>query len=250
MFDRREFLKTVGTLSLVTIAAQQKAFGLAYRGEGAQWAKDMRALSDKLIDRRISAENWQTGVDKIYSQADFAALLRSIDFAAVREGMTIKDDAGNWLSVFIAGLSQSGDVKQIYTKIVGLKGGRTVPPHGHENEVSVFLTLNGEFRLRQWDRRAVNKDSLDIVPVFDGRSLPGQWSSQSEEKTNIHWLTTESEEAFFLSVRVAKIDGTQGGRTRIPVDPDGAEYLGRGVYRAAIMDNDAWWQKYGRKTGV
>jgi hypothetical protein len=101
------------------------------------------------------------------------------------------------------------------------------------------------FRLRQYDRVALGNDSLDIRPVSDGIALPGDWNSQSELKTNVHWLITESAEAFFLSVRVEEVDGKPWGRDRIPIDPDGSESLGSRIYRARIMENDEWWSKYG-----
>jgi hypothetical protein len=241
--NRRHFLKSVGSVALWTTAAQQRAFALRFHSEGLEWARELRRMSDQLLLGQITPDSWQQGVSDIYRQTDFAQLLQSLDFEAVRRGMEIRNNSGTWLSIFVDGLSQRTP-HTIHTKIVGMHDGRAVPPHGHENEVSAFLTLDGSFRVRQWDRVALHEGSMDIRAYFDGMSRPGEWNSQSEESSNVHWLIAQSSQAYFLSVRVCRLDGTLGGRDRIPIDPDGAEHLGHGVYRAAIMDSDAWWEKY------
>jgi hypothetical protein len=155
--------------------------------------------------------------------------------------MFLNNDRETWLNTLIIGLTEK---EKIHTKIVGLKKDRCIPPHGHENEVSVFLTLQGNFHLRQWDRIAVNPTSLDIKPAFDGLVDTGEWNSQSEQRTNVHWLHATSDEAHLLSVRVGKIDGTALGRSRIPIDPDSALDLGTGIFRAPILDQDTWWKRF------
>jgi hypothetical protein len=243
--DRRELLKSIGIFSLVSVAFQQRAFSLRHSAEGAEWAKELRRWSDQLLRQEISQERWQLQIGEIYQNLNFTQLLQDLDFEAVRAGMEIRNNSGNWQSVVIDGLTVHSPGRKIHTKIVGIKEARSVPPHGHENEVSAFLILDGRFRLRQYDRVALRNDSLDIRPVSDGITLPGDWNSQSELQTNVHWLITESAEAFFLSVRVEEVDGKPWGRDRIPIDPDGAESLGNGIYRARIMESDEWWSKYG-----
>jgi len=244
--SRRDFLKNTGTLALIIAADRNLAFGQRYGAEAAEWVKEIRLISDRLLNKNIAPEQWQYQVSKVYDKINLSEVLKNLDFDAVRAGMDVTRPGGRWNQVFINGLSDKNSKTKIITKIVGLEKGRAVPPHGHENEVSAFLTLSGKFRTRLWDRAAVNKDSLDIIPAFDGSSAAGQWSSQSEEKTNVHWLMTESKESFFLSIRLAKIDGTKSGRERILIDPDEAQEIHKGVFRAPILDKKTWWKKYSR----
>jgi hypothetical protein len=245
-FSRRDLLKNTAIVALIIAADKNVACAQSHRGEVAEWAKNIRLASDRLLNREMSPEQWQTHISGIYKKTNFGDLLKSLDFDAVKSGMNVGRPGGHWNQVFVTGLSTKSNKTKIITKIVGIGEGRSVPPHGHENEVSAFLTLSGKFRVKQWDRTAINKDSLDIIPVFDGISVPGQWNSQSEKKTNIHWLLNKTNDSFFLSIRVAKVDGTDSGRERILIDPDEASEIRKGVLRAPIIDRKTWWKKYSR----
>ena len=246
VWSRRDFIENVGAIALIVAANRNFAFAQPHGAEAAEWAKDIRLISDRLLNKHITPAQWQYKVSKVYEKINLSDVLRDLDFDAVRAGMDVTRPGGHWNQVFLNGLSNKNNKTKIITKIVGIEKGRAVPPHGHENEVSAFLTLSGKFRTRLWDRAAVNKDSLDIIPAFDSSSVAGQWSSQSEEKTNVHWLTTKSKESFFLSIRLAKIDGTKSGRERILIDPDEAQEIHKGVFRAPILDKKTWWKKYSR----
>ena len=243
ILSRRSLLENFGFATLIIAANKNSAFALPLRAEAAEWARSLYRISEQLLNQQISPEQWQNQVSNVYEKTKLKDILIGLDFEAVRAGMDITRPGGHWNQVFIHGLSSSNNKEKVITKIVALEKGRAVPPHGHENEVSAFLTLTGEFRTRLWNRVAVNKDSLDISKAFDGISGPGHWSTQSEEKTNVHWLMAHRN-SFFLSVRLAKIDGTGFGRERILIGPDEAQEIREGIFRAPILDKQTWWEKY------
>ncbi|MDE2508567.1 MAG: hypothetical protein KGM43_15255, partial [Planctomycetota bacterium] len=117
-------------------------------------------------------------------------------------------------------------------QIFAMKRGRSVVPHGHDNMSTGFLVLNGTLRGRHFDRLEDNKDHYIVRPTIDRSFKPGECSSISDHKDNVHWFTAESEYAFIFNIHVI---GTDPGHVKKPgrvyVDPLG-EKLAGGLYKA------------------
>src|SRR5690606_19953147 len=100
-----------------------------------EWAKDLEKLSTLLINQKILPEEWQRGINRIYSQTNIGLMLRDLDFEGVKAGMDSSKPGGHWNQIFIEGFTNRSIKTKFITKIVALQKGRSVPPHGHENEV-------------------------------------------------------------------------------------------------------------------
>ena len=125
--------------------------------------------------------------------------------------------------------------ERVVTKLAGVRRGKNVPPHGHENMTSAFLVLHGEFDLRQYDKLKTNAGSLVIRQSRDERQGPGAWSSTSETLRNLHWLHAQSGDAFFFSTKLVHIVAAAPMKGRVNVDLRDAVDLGAGVLEAPII---------------
>ena len=83
-------------------------------------------------------------------------------------------------------------------QIFAMKKGRSVVPHGHDNMATGFLVLKGDFRGRHYDRLEDHADHYLIRPTIDRAFKPGEFSTISDHKDNIHWFTAESEDRLHL----------------------------------------------------
>ena len=93
-----------------------------------------------------------------------------------------------------------------------MKKGRSVVPHGHDNMATGFLVLKGKFRGRHYDRVEDRSDHYIIRPTIDRVFKPGEFSTISDHKDNIHWFTAEDEAGFIFNVHVVETNPENGKR--------------------------------------
>ena len=105
--------------------------------------------------------------------------------------------------------------------------GRSVIPHGHDNLATGFLVLKGTLRGRHWDRVEDHKDHYLIRPTIDRTFKPGEFSTVSDHRDNVHWFTAETEHAFIFNIHVNGSDpGNPKSPGRVYIDPLGEKVAG------------------------
>src|SRR5581483_355705 len=130
-------------------------------------------------------------------------------------------------------------------QIFALKKGRSVVPHGHDNMATGFVILRGTFVGRHYDRVEDNADHYLIKPTIDRVFGPGEFSTISDHKDNVHWFKAEADGAAIFNIHV---DGynRQNPKTaaRVYVDPDGEKVAG-GLVVAKKVSSRQCHKKYG-----
>ena len=117
-------------------------------------------------------------------------------------------------------------------QIFAMGKGRSVVPHGHDNMATGFLVLKGTFRGRHYDRIEDHADHYIIRPTIDRDFQPGEFSTISDHKDNVHWFTAESDTGFIFNVHVVETNPENPKRPgRVYVDPMG-EKLAGGLIKA------------------
>ena len=130
-------------------------------------------------------------------------------------------------------------------QIFAMKKGRSVVPHGHDNMATGFLVLKGNFRGRHYDRVEDHSDHYLIRPTIDRAFKPGEFSTISDHKDNIHWFTAESETGFIFNVHVIETNPENSKRPgRVYIDPMG-EKLAGGLIKAPKISYGKVNQLYG-----
>src|SRR5206468_4696834 len=110
--------------------------------------------------------------------------------------------------------------------------GRSVVPHGHNNMATAFLILKGDLHGRHYDRLEDQKEHVLIKPTIDRPFKPGECSTVSDYKDNVHWFQATSESAFIFNIHVLNVRPDSGEATgRVYLDPNG-EKLKDGLIRA------------------
>jgi hypothetical protein len=122
--------------------------------------------------------------------------------------------------------------RTLLAKIAHIKRGRSIPPHGHSSMVSAFLVMSGEFHVRQFDKVEDRSQSMIVRPVTDERQRPGHWSSISDYRNNVHWLTAKTEDCFLFTVKLIRVDPDRPLHGRINIDIRAARDLGAGALDA------------------
>ena len=240
--SRRETLKSI---AIAGLACSLPAFALANDQLGshdmARWLDRLYRNAHLLRKKRISSLQWQEAMDVIYDDVSVPALRERLDFGSLQQ--EILDLMGTergelFRRVILPGSKEeSSDGKEphraLITKVAHIKKGRSIPPHGHSNMASAFLCISGEFAVRQYDKLEENADEMVLRQTVDEPAAGvGTWSSISDYRNNVHWLTANTDDCYLFT---SKLIGVETGRPlhgRINVDVREAKSLGSATYRA------------------
>lgn len=240
--DRREFqqsaLASFLTLSLLETLFQRDAFGDEVKPLAARWLADLDQLGRDVKDRKLKQVEWQQKVEQLYAKVDLPDLLRFIDFDRLTTKVDFKKSGE--LSLRPVFPQVEGLPKQLVfgSQVFALGKDRSVVPHGHDNMVTAFLILKGDFQGRHYDRLENGPDWMVIKPTIDRSFTVGECSTISDDKDNVHWFKATSETAFIFNIHVLSV---KPGRTgRVYIDPQGEPLAGGRIKARRIKPEEAF----------
>ncbi|WP_439629267.1 hypothetical protein [Gemmata sp.] len=248
MQSRREFhsrlLGSAITFGLVEFLHTRNLFADAVKPTVDKWFGELTAMARDLKDGKLTDLEFQTKMEDLYKQVDLKALCGLVKLDDVEKKPLPDSGAANVgfdLSK-VAGLPANlGFGKQIF----GCKKGKSIVPHGHANMCTGFIVLKGKWHGKHYDRVETHKDHYVIKPTIDREFEPGDLSTISDHKDNIHWFRSLSDAAYIFNVHVIGYDPTikdAGGR--LYLDPEG-EKLSGGLVKALKMSSADCHKKYG-----
>lgn len=242
-FTRRSSLRALGLATLAATLPLTSVPGQELSGSEpmAEWLRKLHANASALSGRQISSLQWQEAMDQIYAGTPLEALRSRLAFNALRRQIIerIPADRGELFHrVMLPGSDQSGAVgaeppRMLITKVAYIRKGRSIPPHGHSNMASAFLCISGEFAVKQYDKLEDGAEHLILRQTMDeSRAGVGSWSSISDYRNNVHWLTAKTDDCFLFTSKLIAIEPERELNGRINVDVKRADYLGSGTLRA------------------
>lgn len=243
--SRREVLRSLTALALLETLASHRLFGRDVSPIVDDWIAQVDSLSRDAISRKIADTDYQTALEDLYRRVDLPDLLRTLDFDRLASSVDYPALGARSLSLDFK--SPDGLTRDVAfgRQVFAMKKGRSVIPHGHNNMSTGFLVLKGRFRGRHWDRVEDHEDHYIIRPTIDRAFSPGEFSTISDHRDNIHWFTAEDDDAFIFNVHVYGTDPTrQGEPGRVYIDPLG-EPLSGGLVHAPKITFGAANRKFG-----
>lgn len=228
----RQTLGSMLTYTLLETVCRSDAFAADIKPITAKWIADLDQLGREVKDQKLRQVEWQAKVEELYAKVDLPALLKFIDFDRLTHNLKHVDNGARSLKpVFpeVDGLPKS---LVFGRQVFALKKDRSVVPHGHNNMATAFLILKGDLRGRHYDRLEDQDDHFVIRPTIDRTFAPGEASSISDYKDNIHWFQALSDEAFIFNIHVLNVTpGSSNPTGRVYLNPNG-EKLAGGLIRA------------------
>jgi hypothetical protein len=246
---RREFARTalqsLTTLVLIEGLWSRRLLGSDVQPIVDEWFKNLNAISQDVHEHRIKDLEFQRSLEQLLERVDLAALLKTLDFERVLAGVSFPAKGAKSLPVDFSHVNGLPVQLAFGRQIFAMSKGRSVVPHGHDNMATGFLVLKGRFRGRHYDRVEDRTDCYIIRPTIDREFQPGEFSTVSDHKDNVHWFTAGSETGFIFNVHVLETDPRAGRRPgRVYVDPQG-EKLAGGLIKAPKISYGKVNQLYG-----
>ena len=228
---RREFtrkaLQSLTALALFEGLAAHRLFGKDVQPIIDAWFRDIQAIAHDVADHKVKDVDFQTSLESLYRRVDLPALLKTLDFDRLAAGVTYPALGARSLSVDISNVSGLPTNLVFGRQIFAMGKGRSIIPHGHDNMATGFLVLSGTLRGRHYDRVEDHKDHYLIRPTIDRAFAPGEFSTISDHKDNVHWFQAESDHAFVFNIHVNNTDPENPKKPgRVYVDPMGEKVAG------------------------
>lgn len=246
---RREFVRRAFggalTFSLVKALCGARALGAAVTPPAARWVAEVEQLSSGLKGRRIRPSEWQTKVEELFRRVELKDLLRSIDYDELAKAPLFPEDHESAVELEFPKVEGLPAELTYIPMFIAFQRGRAVVPHGHRNMVSMHMALTEGVRARHYERRGGDEAHMIIEPTLDKTFSPGELSTVSDERDNVHWFRAERGPAFMFNVAVFGLDGTRDFTGRDYIDPLGADRLGDGRLRARRITYEEARKLYG-----
>lgn len=237
MKTRRELLASCTTLWLARAAVATEAVKPETVGGRLRQVDE---LSRALLKHEISQLAWQRGTEEAAQGIDLVELCRRADFDRLTKRLPLLPKGTSAERIDLL-------PHQSFTpKIFAMGRGRAIVPHGHDNMVSHHLVLSGTLHGRHWERLRDAPEFLVVRPTIDRVFRPGDSSSISDQRDNVHWFVATSARAYTLDCIVDNLDPSRGHRFQIDfIDPDRAQEQADGTVRMPRLELDEAVARYG-----
>ena len=248
---RRDFtsnsIKTILSISLLEHLCATDLLANKDKYTAKKWLHAVHEIGRSVKETKIPQTQWQKEVEELFqNKIELNELLKLINFDQIEKSAKFVDNGARSIRPKLPRSNGFPERLAFGSQVFALKKGRSVVPHGHNNMATAFIVLKGNFHGRHYDRISDEKEHMIIRPTIDDRFGPGQTSSVSDDKDNVHWFKAEDEPAFIFNIHVLGLPNKKGAprRTgRLYIDPEG-EKLGNGLIRAPFIESKNAQQKY------
>jgi hypothetical protein len=209
------------------------------------WMSDLNSLCQDVKGQKIKDVDFQAKLEALYKKVDLAELVKLVDLDRLARDTKYPEKGAANLGADLSKVEGLPKRLVFGKQIFAMKKNRSVVPHGHDNMCTGFIVLRGDFRGRHYDRVEDNKDHYLIKPTIDRKFKPGECSTISDHKDNVHWFVAESETGFIFNVHVMGYNPENKNRiNRVYVDPEG-EKTSSGLIVAKKISSTECHKKYG-----
>jgi hypothetical protein len=247
--SRRSFngrlLGSLMTFGLVETLFARDLFADAVKPVIHKWMVELHELCQDVKDQQVKDVEWQAKLESLYQRVDLTELMQLLDLDRVIQSVKYPAKGAASLGVDLSKVEGLPKKFVLGKQIFALQKGRSVVPHGHDNMCTGFIVLRGNFVGKHYDRVEDNADHYLIRPTIDRIFKPGESSSVSDHKDNVHWFQADSETGFIFNIHVMGYNPeNQRPTARVYVDPNGEKVAG-GLIRAPKITSAECHKKYG-----
>lgn len=247
--SRRTFttqaLGSLLTYSLLETLCANDLFAAKVKPDTISWLAKVNELSLDVKNQRLQQVEWQRSIEELFNKVELSDLLKLIDFDRLTKNLKFVDNGARSLRFKFPKVEGLPTEYVFGKQIFALKKGRSVVPHGHNNMATAFLILKGDLHGRHFDRLEDGKDYFLIKPTIDRTFGPGECSTVSDYKDNIHWFKATTEPAFIFNLHVLNTSpGSALPTGRVYLNPNGEKVEGN-LIRAPKLGYKAAHQMFG-----
>jgi hypothetical protein len=241
----RKLLGSLMTFGLIETLVSHDLFADSVKPVIGKWVVEMHDLARDLKDQKLKDVDFQAKLEDLYRRVDLAELLKLVDLDRVARTVKYPDRGAANLGVDLSQVEGLPKKVVMGKQIFAMRKGRSVVPHGHNNMATGFIVLRGDFIGKHYERVEDLDDHYLIKPTIDRVFKPGEYSTISDHKDNVHWFKADSDTGFIFNVHVMGYNPENPKpAARVYVDPDGEKVAG-GLIKAKVISSAECHKKYG-----
>lgn len=247
--SRRSFnAKLLGSLmayGLIETMSARNLFADAVKPVVSKWLLEMHDLGRDLKDQKLKDIDFQAKLEALYKRVDLPELIKFIDLDRMAKDTKYPERGAASLALDLSKVEGLPERLVFGKQIFACEKGRSIVPHGHDNMCTGFIVLRGEFEGKHYDRVEDHEKHYLIKPTIDRTFKPGDCSTISDHKDNIHWFKATTDTAFVFNIHVMGYNPeNKKNSSRVYLDPDGEKTEG-GLIVAKKMSSTECHKKYG-----
>lgn len=247
--SRREFnSRLLGSLmacGFIEAVYAARLFGDEVKPIVGPWLTELADATRQLRDHKLKDTEFQAKMEELYRRVDLPELIKHIRLDQLAASTRLPDNGAANLGIDFSKIEGAPAKPGFGKQIFGMKKGRSIVPHGHANMCTGFIVLRGDFHGRHYDKLESHKDHYIIKPTIDRAFKPGELSTISDHKDNVHWFKCGSDTGFIFNVHVVGYDPEiKEPSGRLYLDAEG-EKLSGGLIKAKKMSSSECHKKYG-----
>lgn len=248
--SRRDFtqnsLGSILALSLVSSLCKAQALTGSVKSIAHKWVFEMEEITKSLRTAKIKQIEWQTQIESLLSRVEMKDVLKAIDYRHLAKHAVLPEDHESAEDVDFSDIKGLPDELSFNPYFYAMKKDVAVVPHGHHNMVTMHMILSGEAHGWHYDRVKDEPEHLIIKPTSDKMLKPGDASTISDERDNIHWFKALTEPVFMFNIGVYGIKSEESFTGRDYIDPANGEKLDGDLIRARRIEKDEAYKLYGK----
>jgi hypothetical protein len=241
----QQFLGSLMAYGLIETLFARDLFADAVKPVVHQWMIDLNELCRDVKGQKIKDTDFQAKLEELYRRVDLPELVKLIELDRLTKNLKYPAKGAANLGIDLSKVDGLPTKLAFGKQIFALQKGRSVVPHGHDNMCTGFIILRGTFAGKHYDRVEDADDHYLIRPTIDRAFGPGECSTISDHKDNVHWFKAETDAAAIFNVHVMGYNrDNPKTAARVYVDPDGEKVAG-GLIVAKKITSRQCHEKYG-----
>jgi hypothetical protein len=241
----RQLLGSLISYGLIETLFQRDLLADSVKPVIRAWLADLYELSQSLKDHKLKDTDFQTKLEDLYKKVDLAELCGLLELDRLSRTTRFPERGAASLGIDLSKIEGLPGRPVFGKQIFALREGRSIVPHGHDNMCTGFIVLRGDFQGKHYDRIEDNKDHYLIRPTIDRAFKPGECSTISDHKDNVHWFKATSETGFIFNIHVMGYNPeNMNNSSRVYIDPEGQKTAGGLIVAKKISSAEAH-RKYG-----
>lgn len=242
----RNMLGAVFSMTLVGSLCEAQALTGSVKPLAHKWLFEMEHISKSLRTGKIKPVEWQNQLESVLNEMDLAELLKAIDYDRLAKSTKLYEDHETAEDVSFSKIEGLPDELSFAPYFYGMKKGVSIVPHGHQNMATMHMVLHGEAHGWHYDRLADEPHHLIIKPTNDNLLKPGDASTISDQRDNIHWFKALTEPVFMFNIGIYGLNPKAPTTGRDYIDPQQGENLKDGSIRVPLITAEKAYKIYGK----
>jgi hypothetical protein len=241
----RKLLGSLMTYGLIETLVEHNLFADSVKPVVGKWMVELHELSQDLKDHKIKDLDFQAKLEDLYKKVNLPDLISLIELDRLTKDLKYPEKGAGSLGFDLSKVEGLPKRLVFGKQIFALQKDRSVVPHGHDNMCTGFIILRGDFVGKHYERVEDNADHYLIKPTIDRAFKPGEYSTVSDHKDNVHWFKATTDTAFIFNVHVMGYNTeNKNPARRVYVDPEG-EKTKDGLIVAKKISSAECHKKYG-----